>query len=319
MPTREEALAELERRKAKAMGGAQMPQPAMPVELEDELAAQAQTQAMAPVEIEESIVEPVIKKPSVRNDVLKAQFTKPSTKKGKAAPVDTYNYEGIDIDVSTYPEFSGVGEASKTKAVLDKSSLALKQIASINEKMKELKKLDKANTISVANPYIGKYVNKLRDIGGNMGIDTKQMVKRKALESEMARMRVNADTALKGSGPLGRDMYARFESMNIHPNLIEEGFPVTEEKLKDLEKDLKALKVGAQIGLKTKRSIPYDDVEVLLQEKQQQPKAEAPKKGVDANRRQQLLDRYNSDPANERFLSLPDDVKLDIMAEAGDI
>jgi hypothetical protein len=313
----DEIEAEIARREA--MGETDETQMQPPAELQSQLAQQAQVQALNPAQ--EAVVDM-----DVMNKALMGNG-KPSTKTSKAnkEPANFYQYGDKQVDVSSYAPFASVTQANQANDVLRKSSIALKQINSINQKMKELKKLDKNNAISVANPYIGKYVNALRDVGSNlMGMDKKQMVLRKQLETEMARLRLNADTALKGAGPLGEKMYARFEDMNIHPNLINEGFPVTEAKLKDLEKELKGLKVGAEMGLKTNRSIPYDDVELLISAEEDEKQAnKAVKKEVSAaipeDRKKQLLEMYNSDPDNEPFLSLPDEVKLKIMAEAGDI
>lgn len=314
----DDLLAEKARREVMRQQGQQQPMP--PLELQGQMAQQAQAQAFNP----QTLDEPVIDMDAINRAIgTSSRSSKGSKSTKEASPL--VDYEGRQIDVSNYAPYTSVTQANQANDVLKKSSIALKQINSIHKKMKELKKMDKDNAISVANPYIGKYVNAVRDVGSNlMGMDKEQMILRKQLVSEMARMRVNADTALKGAGPLAEKMYAKFEQMNIHPNLINEGFPVTEAKLKDLEKELKGLKAGAEIGLKSHRSIPYDDVETLvLADEELKDANKIIKKEVSReipdDRKSQLLQQYNSDPDNAPFLSLSDEAKLKIMAEAGDI
>lgn len=239
----------------------------MPDQMQESLAAQAEANAMqAPQPISPTVTNTTFMQPTPE-DLTRAQFGKPDkTKKSERPKPSVYDYNGRNIDVSNYPEFESVKQTSEMSTLQNKTTNVLKEIKAAQEKLKKIKEIDEKLKISQGDPYVGAMMNKARDFMSYYGIgkaDRDDSRERQLLEADLARLRVNADAALKGGGALGERMYKQFEQMGIHPTLSQ-GLDVTEDKLKALEKMLTTTKVGTQMSLKTGRAIPFDEVEQLV-------------------------------------------------------
>ncbi len=324
-PSIEETLAEYDAEIARreAEGEVEEEEPQMPLQMQQGMAEQAQAQALNPAQ--QPVEETAELSPQDLTGLFLQTPEKKSTKKADKVYPTVYEFDGKKIDVSDprFSEFRTDTEAKEMGDIIDSTGKALTEVKDVRKKLKPFKQLTKGNLISPANPYLGGVANAVTNIAANtVGLWKGENEDRSRLKSALDKLRSEADIALKGGGPLGIKLLEMYEEMKLHPNM-EEGWDVLEGKLDDLEHLLKVQKEGAIMARATNRKIPFDEVEDLLgtsfalDHKKKGKKAKSSE--VSEDKKQDALQRYNSDPANAKFLGLSDEAKLSIMKEHGDL
>lgn len=282
MPDREDILAELQRRgiNPDAMQGAEMGQeqePQMPLQMQQDMAAQAEAQAFNPAfqqeaPMEEDVVTEELLSPTDIKGLMYRTPEKKSTKKADKVYPSTYDYNGVSLDLSAFPAIEGQEPRNKIEATQKSSTEALQQVKEAKALLAKVKKHDQElallNKVKQDDPLIGKHANKARDVISYYNKDKnpesrEQSKDRIALEKLLAQIRINADKALTGQS-LGVKAYELMEQKGIHPELAQ-GLDVVEEQLSNLENGFSNAKRWAGMSLHTGRSIPSDEVSTLIE------------------------------------------------------
>lgn len=314
MPTRDELLAAKARKQA--MQGAQAT-PALPMDLENELAGQAQAQALnpQPVEIPQA---PAANKGVDRNSILNAQFTKkkPAAKASKDKKAAD-EYMGVDL-TKGFPPLTYAKQWNDETGTVQSAGDVLAKLEDIKNKINVLRTASEGDFIDPDNTYIGGPANMVKDAYARFTGDKEEMLARKDLESALQQFQIEVERGLKG-GVLGEKMYKRLGELGTLPELSQ-GLDVVERKLNTLGDHAQEMQEAATISLETGRAVPANKLHLFRKklekesEKAIKPVVEEIVKDVNSMEDQAIADYDKQFP---QFKNAPRDAKIEFLKSKG--
>ena len=166
-----------------------------------------------------------------------------------------FTRDGIDISNHAPVPKGAMASLNKQKFAFGRFS---KEIEDLEKDFKAFDELTKNNMIEPGNPYVGGAVNAAKKAYGYMASGkTAQEVRKETLlrdriQQKSDKLRVTAESALKGGGALAQGMYDRLTSLNLYPTTNE---PADErnQKISAIKKEALsnygALKDSVQYGV----------------------------------------------------------------------
>lgn len=278
MPSIEETLAQYDAEIARreAQGEVEEEEPQMPLEMQQQLAEQAQAQALNPAfqseaPMEEETAQPALSQQEARGLFLKTPEKKSTKKEEKVYPT-FYEDNERKIDLSKYDEFSGKPERTAIATMQTKAGAVLHMIEDIQDR---LERLDQEEGISQAQkrPHVGPLLNKGKDFitgvfGDPESVEREISVERQELEAELTKLRNTADQALReGKSSLPAQYFAHMEKLGVHPDL-KQGWDVTAAKLKTMHDHFSLINKNGEMSLHTNRLIPLHKMKEILAEEE---------------------------------------------------
>jgi hypothetical protein len=162
-------------------------------------------------------------------------------------------------DLSSYAPLETKGTLTQFVKEKRNTGTTLHEINDIRKSLDEFKKITLNNKFDPASPYTSGIANKVKDLAAYYGNPKDESVKslqkerdlRKRLSSKLDKFAISLERKLKG-GVLSDTLIRRFENKNILPNM-NEGLDVLENKLNDLEHEIKGIHDASTMSLKYKR------------------------------------------------------------------
>lgn len=271
MPTKEEALAELQRREAAGTLKRPLSQQGVPQQIQQGMAANAEAQAMTPPEQEEQLSGEIL-----NNAIKPAVAPTPEQKRAVIASPKAYNPKTDEKTVGPLNEYEGIKLQGKYNVLPDnkKKDLSdeeygagkvLSTLDKIEDQIAELEKVSKNDFIAPDNRYLSKFINPVKDLWGTFTKDEQQRIIREGLQSELDTFQVNIERELTGKNA-GIGVMERFQKLGTFPEL-HHGIPSIKHKLNNMRKHATDMYDSANISLKTGRVIPENKLEEFRNKK----------------------------------------------------